>query len=258
MPHLNKALSVGALVAVAGAAFLVVFTFVKKGGYSEKESYVVYALFSDATGLTWKSRVQIAGIQVGEVDKITLAGQRARLQLRIKNGVELKADACVTKTFPSALLPDALLEVTLGSDALPPLSSLPEEQREVTCVREAGSTQKLIESMSKIAADIQVVSADLTRLVGSQHGSMREIIENVARLTRQLDQTVAENSGKLSRLLSNAEAISGDVRELTGSEKEHIRRSSGTPRWSPGSCARCWPAPRRSSTAPRPVAEAAG
>src|SRR5512137_2031713 len=89
MPHLNKALSVGALVAVAGAAFLVVFTFVKKGGYSDKESYVVHALFSDATGLTWKSRVQIAGIQVGEVDEITLAGQRARLRLRVKKGVEL-------------------------------------------------------------------------------------------------------------------------------------------------------------------------
>ena len=60
-------------------------------------------------------------------------------------------------------------------------------------------------------------------MVGDQRGSMREIIENVAKLTRRLDETVAENSGKLSRLLSNAEAISGDVRELTGSEKEHIR-----------------------------------
>jgi phospholipid/cholesterol/gamma-HCH transport system substrate-binding protein len=223
MPHLNKALSVGALVAITGTAFLVAFTFFKKGGYSDKESYVVHAYFADATGLTWKSRVQIAGIQVGEVDQITLEGQRARLQLRIKNGVELKASACLTKTFPSALLPDALLEISLGEGGSPSLSSLPPEQREVKCVRETASVQKLIESMSKIAADVQVVTGELTRLVGDQRGSMREIIENVANLTRRLDETVAENSGKLSRLLSNAEAISADVRDLTGSEKQHIR-----------------------------------
>ncbi len=223
MPQLNKALLVGALVAVAGSAFLVAFTFFKKGGYSEKESYVVHAFFTDATGLTWKSRVQIAGIQVGEVDKITLEGQRARLDLRVKNGIDLKADACLTKVFPSALLPDALLEVSLGAEGSPSLASLPREQREVKCVREGASTQKLIASMSKIAADVQVVTAELTRMVGDQRGSMREIIENIANLTRRLDETVSANSGKLSRLLSNAEAISADVRDLTGSEKERIR-----------------------------------
>ena len=223
MPQFNKALSVGALVAVAGTAFLVAFTFFKKGGYSEKESYVVYAYFADATGLTWKSRVQIAGIQVGEVDKISLDGQRARLQLRIKNEVDLKASACLSKVFPSALLPDALLEVSLGAGGSTSLRSLPVEEREVKCVRDTASMQKLIESLSKIAADVQVVTGELTKMVGDQKGSMREIIDNIANLTRRLDETVSENSGKLSRLLANAEAISADVRDLTGSEKERIR-----------------------------------
>lgn len=223
IPQLNKALSVGALVGVAGTAFLLAFTFFKKGGYSESESYLVHAYFADATGLTWKSRAQIAGIQVGEVDKIALEGQRARLDLRIKRGVELKVNACFTKAFPSALLPDALLEVSLGDEGQPSLSSLPVEQREVKCVRETASTQKLIEAMSRIAADIQVVTADLRMTVGDQRGSMREIIENIANLTRQLDETVSENSGKLSSLLSNAEAISGDLREVTGSEKGRIK-----------------------------------
>jgi phospholipid/cholesterol/gamma-HCH transport system substrate-binding protein len=223
MPHFNKALSVGTLVAVTVAAFLLIFTFIKKGGYSERESYVVHAYFADATGLTWKSRVQIAGIQVGEVDKITLEGQRARLRLRIKNDVDLRTDACLTKVFPSALLPDALLETTMGTPGAPSLASLPEAEREVKCIRDAASMQKLIESLSKIAADVQVVTKELTTMVGDQRGSMREIIENIANMTRRLDETVAENSGKLSRLISNAESISSDVREVTNSEKERIR-----------------------------------
>src|SRR5512133_4011885 len=116
-------------------AFLVALTFFRKGGYSEKESYLVHAYFSDATGLTWKSRAQIAGIQVGEVVEIALTGAKARLDIRVKNTVELHTDACFTKTFPSALLPDALLEVQPGSADKPLLAAVPEAERNITCVR---------------------------------------------------------------------------------------------------------------------------
>jgi len=220
---LNKALAVGALAAVAVATLLGALTFFKKGGYADDESYTVHAYFADATGLTWKSRAQIAGIQVGEVYRITLDGQRARLVLRIKNEVDLRADACLTKTFPSALLPDALLEVTGGSAGRPSLASLPEEQREITCVRESTSIQKLVDSMAKIAADVQVVTADIAKTVGGNQGSMREIIENLAQLTRRLDATVAANEGRLSSILTNVDVISGDIRELTQGEKERVK-----------------------------------
>ncbi len=220
---INKALSVGALVAITGAAFLVAFTFFKKGGYSEDESYQVHAFFSDATGLTWKSRVQIAGIQVGEVSRISLDGARARLDIRIKKGVELRRDACLTKTFPSALLPDALLEVSPGAGTGEPLTSLPVDQREVTCVRESTSIQQLVDSMAKIADDVHVVTSDLAKTVGGDRGSMREIVENLAQLTRRLDATVAANEGRISAILANVDVISGDLRELTQGEKAHIR-----------------------------------
>jgi phospholipid/cholesterol/gamma-HCH transport system substrate-binding protein len=229
-PIINKALAVGALVAVTGAAFLVAFTFFKKGGYSDKESYLVHAFFSDATGLTWKSRAQIAGIQVGEVDLITLVGDKARLDLRIKRGIDLRRDACLTKTYPSALLPDALLEVSPGTAAEPPLASLPAEERVITCVREATSVQQLLDSMSKIAADVQLLTGDLAQTVGGPNGSMREIIENLSKITRTLEEVVSENGGRLSAIVANVERVSGDLRELTESEKERIRQIIGNVR----------------------------
>jgi phospholipid/cholesterol/gamma-HCH transport system substrate-binding protein len=223
-PTFNKSLAVGALVAVAGAAFLVAFTFFKKGGYSEDESYLVHAYFSDATGLTWKSRVQIAGIQIGEVAKISLEGDRARLDLRIKKTIDLRRDACLTKTFPSALLPDALLEASAGSGVAQSLQGIPVEQRELTCVRESTSVQKLIDSLSKIAADVQVVTGDLAKTVGGTQGSIRDVIENLSRLTRRLDDTVAANQGRLNSILANVDVISGDLRELTQGEKERVKQ----------------------------------
>lgn len=218
----NKALAVGALVAVAGSAFLFAFTFFKKGGYSEKDSYLVFARFSDATGLTWKSRVQIAGIQVGEVSRIALEGNKALLEIRVRNDIQLHADACLYKAFPSALLPDALLEATLGSADKPLLSSLPEGEREITCIREATSVQQLVDAMAKIASDVQLVTGDLAKTVNSDQGSLREIVENLARITRQVDEVVARNDDNITEILENTRDLTGDLREITARDKERI------------------------------------
>ena len=219
-PTVNRALAVGLLVALAGGVFLVAFTFFRKGGLAARDSYAVTAVFDDVTGLSWKSRVQVAGIQVGEVTEIELSGEKARVTLRIKNDIPLRANSCLTKRFPSALLPDALLEASVGSGPAPLLRDLPAEQREITCVREAANVAKLMESLSRIATDIQVVSADLARTVGGTQGSVREIIENLTHVTRSVDRMLEENSGRVAGILKNAEAFTSDLREVAARDAE--------------------------------------
>jgi phospholipid/cholesterol/gamma-HCH transport system substrate-binding protein len=219
-PLVNKAFAVGLLVAAGFAAFLVAYTFFRKGGFSERDSYTVYAYFVDATGLTWKSRVQIAGIQVGEVEQIALEGQRARLQLRIKNDIDLRADACLSKRFPSALLPDALLDAVPGTPGAPSLRDMPADQREVKCVNEAAGVAKLLDSLQKISTDISAVTGELADTVRGERGSIRQIMENLARITQNLDRTVADNREKIGRILDNTESFTGTVAEVTGQDKE--------------------------------------
>lgn len=222
-PAWNRALAVGVLGAATIVLFVLALTFFRKGGYSERDSYLVHAFFSDATGLTWKSRVQIAGIQVGEVTGITLQGAKARLDIRIKKGIELHEDACLTKTFPSALLPDALLEVVPGSEARPLLESLPEESRVIRCVREATSVQQLLDSMAKIAADVQLITGDLAQTVAGDKG-LREIVENLASATRRIDEAIAQNEQNVADILRNAKEFTADLREISGRDKDKIGR----------------------------------
>ena len=219
----NRALAVGALGAVTGVAFLVALTFFRKGGYSEKESYLVHAFFADATGISWKTRAQIAGIQVGEVAGITLAGSKARLDIRVKNGIELHTDACLTKAFPSALLPDALLEVQPGNPSLPLLVSLPEDQRNITCVREATSVQQLLDALSKIAGDVQLITGDLAQTVAGNRG-LRTIVENLASATGRIDHAIAENERNVADLIASAKGFAGDLHEITSRDKDKIGR----------------------------------
>jgi phospholipid/cholesterol/gamma-HCH transport system substrate-binding protein len=214
---------VGGLAAVTGLAFLVALTFFRKGGYSEKDSYLVHAYFSDATGLTWKSRVQIAGIQIGEVVDIVLDGNKARLDVRVKNGIQLHTDTCLTKTFPSALLPDALLEVQPGSADKPLLSSLSEQERRITCVREATSVQQLMDSLAKIAADVQLVTGDLAQTVAGDKG-LREIVENLASATKRIDSAIARNEENFAGIIANANAFTADLREISRRDKDKIGR----------------------------------
>ena len=222
-PVWNRALAVGVLAAVTGVAFILALTFFRKGGFSDKDSYLVHADFADATGLSWKSRVQIAGIQVGEVVDISLIGAKARLDIRIKEGIELHTDACVTKTFPSALLPDALLEAVPGSPSKPLLSSLPEDQRVITCVREATSVQQLLDSLAKIAGDIQLVTGDLAQTVAGDRG-IRQIVENLASATRRIDDAIAANEQNLASILANTRDFTADLREISSRDKGKIDR----------------------------------
>jgi phospholipid/cholesterol/gamma-HCH transport system substrate-binding protein len=214
---------VGVLAAATGIAFVLALTFFRKGGFSEKDSYLVHGYFSDATGLTWKSRVQIAGIQIGEVVDIVLEGAKARLDIRVKNGIQLHTDACFTKTFPSALLPDALLEVQPGSPEKPLLSSLPEQERRITCVREATSVQQLLDSLAKIATDIQLVTGDLADTVGGDRG-IREIVENLASATRRIDDAISRNEQNLADIMANAADFTADLREIARRDKDKIGR----------------------------------
>jgi phospholipid/cholesterol/gamma-HCH transport system substrate-binding protein len=213
-PTINRALAVGFLVAFAGGIFLVAFTFFRKGGLAARDSYVITAVFDDVTGLSWKSRVQVAGIQIGEVTEIELTGEKARITMRVKNDIPLRANACLTKRFPSALLPDALLEASLGTAPAPILQGLPAEQRQITCVREAANVAKLMESLSKIASDIQVVSADLAQTVGGTQGSVREVIENLTHITRAVDDLLDQNTSRVAGILKNTEAFTGELRQI--------------------------------------------
>src|SRR4051794_39093357 len=112
---------VGLVVIFGAAAFLVLLSFISKQHFGDKETFRYEALFADASGLGTKSRIQIAGIEIGVVDKITLTEDaKALVTLRIKKDIILHEDARVTKRSAS-LLGDFLLEIYPGTTASPPL-----------------------------------------------------------------------------------------------------------------------------------------
>jgi len=77
------------------------------------KGYTVYALFDKIGGLKTGSVVEIAGVNIGVVEDITLEDYQAKLALRIKHDIKLQEDAIVSiKT--KGLIGEKYVQITPG------------------------------------------------------------------------------------------------------------------------------------------------
>lgn len=213
------------LVVIAGViSFFVLMSFVAKRKYSEDETYKVYAVFQDATGLGPKSRVQIAGIEVGIVESVTLtADARARALLRISNDVVLRTDARITKRSAS-LLGDFLLDVYPGSPDRPALAA---GSAIDNVVAQAG-VEDVFAALGEVTRDIQSVTTSLKDLVASDEvGSIKEIIRSMNEVAQGLTVTITQAGGRLDNILGDVEVLSGSVRSLATGQTHNVAEILG-------------------------------
>jgi phospholipid/cholesterol/gamma-HCH transport system substrate-binding protein len=215
---------VGLLVILSGGIFIAFLSFVKKGGLQEKEAVTLVASFRDASGLNEKSRIQIAGISVGEIISIRLDGIKARITMRIRRDIHVRDDATLTKRSES-LLGDYMLDLTPGTELHRELK----DGEEITRVIDAQGMEQLFGTLSSITADIQAVTGSLRNVLGGAEGqgSMESIIRNLVSLTETMQKMIGDSASKLDGILANVEVISGDFKRLSGREAESISNIVG-------------------------------
>jgi phospholipid/cholesterol/gamma-HCH transport system substrate-binding protein len=78
------------------------------------KGYVVYADFSSVAGLKPGDPVEIAGVKVGRVEGLSLADDRARLALRIDDGVKLPEDT-IASVRSRGLIGDKFILLSPGA-----------------------------------------------------------------------------------------------------------------------------------------------
>jgi phospholipid/cholesterol/gamma-HCH transport system substrate-binding protein len=211
---------VGLLVLAAATFTTVFFTFAKKGGLSQREALDVFAYFRDASGLSRKSRVQIAGISVGEITDIALEAGRAKVSLKVRRDVNLREDASLTKRSES-LLGDYVLDLYPGSDAAPPMP----DGGEIKRVIDTQGVEAIFNSLGQITADIQAVTGSLRDVFGSKRGegSLQQIVDNLVKLSETFDTSAGASAQKLDSILKNFETVSEEIRSLTTGEQGTVR-----------------------------------
>lgn len=210
---------VGLLVIAALAILFGFLTFSKKGGMEQDEAVEVFAFFKDASGLGKKSRVQIAGIPVGEIVGIDLVGLKAKVTIRIRKEIGVRRNATLTKRSES-LLGDYMIDLAPGTEDQPALKN----GDEIKTVLDAPGMEAVLNSVQLIAQDVQQVTQSLRNVLGGEKGqaSLESIVANLTTLVAAVDKTVRDTQGRLDSILANIEGISGDVRRITAKEQGNI------------------------------------
>ncbi len=79
----------------------------------EQPGYTLYANFDNIAGLKTGNQIELAGVDIGKVAKIGLNNDRARVALRIQNGVQIDSDA-IAGIKSAGLLGDKYVSIALG------------------------------------------------------------------------------------------------------------------------------------------------
>jgi phospholipid/cholesterol/gamma-HCH transport system substrate-binding protein len=215
----TQAVKVGLFIAVSGAAAYGIFRYVSPevGGGG---SYTVHAYIHDATGLAARSRVTIAGIPVGTLDSIKLENGQARLNVKVKNDLDLYENATVGKKSTS-LLGESVVVLTPGTPDRPRLH----DGDEIHVVITEATPGDLMQEVKEIADSIREVARQLAASIGTEQGgqNIKAILQNVADATDALNRTVRENREVIRETLLNVQQITGNANPQIAKILENVR-----------------------------------
>ena len=77
--------------------------------------YTLFASFDNISGLKTGDQVQLDGVQIGKVTHIGLKDMRARVALRVNEGVQIDKDA-IASIKTSGIIGDKYVSISLGPD----------------------------------------------------------------------------------------------------------------------------------------------
>ena len=232
------AVTVGALVLVVGALsyFLIRSTNERASG---SNGYTVWALFKDASGLFEKSRVQTAGISVGQIDLRQLDPKtaQAKITVRMQPGIKLWSNAVVSKKSAS-LLGEYYLEIDPGT----PFALVKGQRQEMAPLKEGDQITNVREptGMGELMADIGTMLPILKDILVDVHtltsGTISDIATNANELIKTNSIVLERLLNRVDRIAANIEGVTsaeaGDAKTLVGSSEGEVKETGSAVRGS--------------------------
>ncbi|HBO68715.1 MAG TPA: hypothetical protein DD658_00565 [Deltaproteobacteria bacterium] len=217
---MSKEAKVGIFV-LLGLVVLTYFTFrVSKWGGIGEQGYKLTVDFETAAGLEPKANVKMAGVPVGKLEEILLVENRARLVLRVQDGVRIPVDS-IASIQTQGLLGEKYVEILPGRNAE---QFLPEGGRVANTIPPA-NLDEIIRKVSLISEDLKKFTETLSMTFGTEEGrkAMSDILRNVQETTEVLRAVVTANEERLNRILVNVDVLSADLKEISSANKEDLR-----------------------------------
>jgi len=213
----------------AGAGYVVL----SANGINSFSTKAYQVVLEDATGLSTRSKVYLAGVSIGKVQGIQLNGTEARLKVAFLNEIVVHEDAVISRKS-SSLLGTSVLSLDPGSSfapILPPgglIASAPtagdlsaamgmveEIGGQVTSLLDEFRTNQLallavsLETINSIAGKIDT-QAEL------QLDRISRILESAARISENTERIIRNSEGDIAASFSDMHEVAASIRTITG------------------------------------------
>src|SRR5438128_5464036 len=201
---------VGVFVLVALATFLgLVYALGARARLFEAR-YTIHADFTEVGGLVEGATVRLAGVQIGRVAGVHLAGApggKVRVDLNIarRYAERIRKDS-VARIETQGLLGDKIVEITVGTTAAPALAS-----GDVLIARDPADFGRMLAAGAETAKGVAALAT-----------ALRETAETVNQL--KLIESAATTVDKLGRVVDQAEHGRGWAHALLYEEPVALRR----------------------------------
>jgi phospholipid/cholesterol/gamma-HCH transport system substrate-binding protein len=163
-----------------------------------------YAAFSEAGGLKANDEVRVAGVRVGKVQEVGLAGDHVRVEFTVEDGVDFGRDTSAAIKVKTLLGAMYLALVPNGTGQLPEEAEIP--------VSRTTSPYDVVEAFSGLASTSERIDSDqLAQALDTMGALMRntpEEFQSALRGMSALSENIAARDEQLQELLGNMRKVS--------------------------------------------------
>ncbi|MGV9797917.1 MlaD family protein [Mycobacterium sp. NPDC003449] len=207
----------GAIAVVTVAALIGAMLLVKEAGFGY-DRYT--AKFSQAASLRAQDIVAVAGIPVGRVTEVRLAGDHVEARIRVRDDIAVGRDSRAAIKV-TTLFGSRYLDLRPAGDGAPPEGTIDLTHTEVPYDLQAAlaDSTRTFEQVDadRIAASLDVVSRQLDGLPGVVPQAMANV--------HALSSVIAQRRDQLGSLLTNTELVTNMLRRQQSEIGGFIRQS---------------------------------
>ncbi len=232
MSNFSPEAKVGVFIVIAVIILGYMSMKIGKLTFSGEKGYDLHVFFDSATGLAPDVPVEIAGVEVGRVDSISLKEGKALVVLRMHPDIIVRQDAkAIIRT--RGILGDKYVEIIPGLESSPIIK--PGER--IVLTAPVTDMDMLMNTLGEVAQDIKVLTHSLSNVIGGEkrEASLIAIIENAKQMTEALNQTIRSNQEEIGVIVNNLAHFSATMKDIGDQNKDDIghiiktaREMSGT------------------------------
>ncbi len=174
-----------------------------------EKGYRLYVVIDDTSGLDEKSRIKIAGVEAGMVDRVELEDGKAKVTLLLNPDINVYENAEVSLRM-SGLLGDRHLAIETGSSDHPLLKN----GDRIFNVRSATDIDMLVGKLTSAAGNIGELTSNINGIFGEEErNALKEAIFNLRDVTGSLKEISEQNKVPLNNIIARIETFTGTLDE---------------------------------------------